>query len=99
MDSDSAIELIADVLQLIEASFPELSPEEREENGITSKDYSSRTGLWKIHLNLNKYFRDSFNDHSKQQRKAKNRGNDGQVSFHSKTKTKECRYALPIDAL
>ena len=99
MDADDAIEFIADVLQLIEVQFPKLTEEDRRKLNITNVQYSRRTDLWKIPLQGNAYFKRSFNEHTDKQKRAKMKGEDKNVSHHSKLKTKECRYALPIDAM
>eukprot|EP00972_Heterocapsa_arctica_P055959 8253613-Heterocapsa_arctica.AAC.1 len=96
---DEAIVFLADIMQLVEAAFPEHTPEDlKDYGGEFDKFYSQRTGLWKVPQN-NAFFRASFHKHSEAQRQAIRDGDDRRASHESKIKTKECRYSVPTDAL
>lgn len=96
---DDAIDFLADIMQLIAAQFPELTPLEmkQDKSGVT-KSYSKRTKLWKVPQD-NAFFRGSFNQHARAQREASKLGDTATASLESKLKTKECRFSLAVDVL
>ncbi len=97
LEQDEAIFLLADLLEIAEAQFPDLSADPRR--ALENRHcYSRRINLWRIKQD-SKYFKASFNDHAAKQREAKEVGDEKTASFESKVKTKECRYACPVDAL
>ena len=96
IDQDSAVLFLADILQIIENQFPDLSKDvasaKRHDN------YSCRTNLWRVsHKSIT--FAESFNMHVDKQGQAKVDGDEGLASFSAKMKTKSCRYALPVQSL
>ena len=96
---DEAITFVADIMQLVQAAYPKLEAAQLE--GIaedTRKHYSLRTAMWKVPQD-NAFFTESFQKHSTAQRDATNAKDHNMASHHSKTKTKECRYSVPVDAL
>lgn len=94
LEVDDSITFWADVVEIIDAQFPDIRYTKRRREPA----FSMRTGLWRIYQD-SEYFRESFNAHSANQRAAKARGDQRVASFESKVKTKECRYSNPIDAL
>ena len=62
------------------------------------KFHSKRTGLWMLPQD-NEIFKQTFRQHSAEQRTAAKRGDYGKASHSSKLKTKEFRYSVHVDAL
>ena len=84
------------MLDIIEAQFPNLAHD--MQRAFRKRAYSKRTHLWRIPQD-SEFFKDSFDTHSLAQRDAKSKGDERRASFESKVKTKECRYAVPVDSL
>ncbi|CAK0839800.1 unnamed protein product [Prorocentrum cordatum] len=91
-----ALAEVADVLQLIEAQFVDIS-KEKEPGARHHPCFSSRSKLWKIPQD-SEFFKTTYNKHAHAQRGAKQCGNDKEASREAKLKTKQRRYATPIDA-
>ena len=95
-EADDAITFVADVLQLIEAQFVDIS-KEKDVQARQHPCFSNRSKLWKISQD-SQFFKTTYNKHAHAQRGAKESGNDKEASREAKLKTKQCRYATPIDA-
>ncbi len=96
LDQDYAIGFLADLLEITEAQFPDLS---HDQMAFFTEAYSQRTNLWRIDMQKTAFFKASFNTHAAAQRQAKKDRQPKEAAFRSKVKTKECRYAVPTDAL
>lgn len=95
LEQDEAIMFVADILELCEANFPTLDDD--PDRARQDPHYSTRTKLWRIFPST-EFFTNSFNTHALSQRAAKERKDEKRASFEGKTKTKEIRYTIPIDA-
>ena len=99
MSEDEAITYLADIMQLIEISYPKSTRAEwKKLPADMQQQYSLRKHLWKV-SQANEFFEQSFEQHTKRQRAAMAENDRGLASHESKQKTKECRYSCPVDAL